>query len=258
MPTLLGAHSPKLDAVRALRSKSGRAEAGRFAVEGTTMLAEALGSGIEIEAVFGTLGALDAAAKTLGALGPETAVYAVPDRAMDRLSDLETPPGLIAVTAIPATPLGAVLETGKPLLLLCGVADPGNAGTLLRSAEIFGFGGVLFGLDSVEPYNPKVVRGSMGAIFRIPVPVVSQDDVRAARQAGYELVATGRGGTPLPEYTFARRSIVAVGNERRGVEYWLSDWDRTVSIPQAGAGESLNAGVAGSIVAYSAAMQFRV
>jgi TrmH family RNA methyltransferase len=175
---------------------------------------------------------------------------------MARLSDLETAPGVLAIFETKLTPLTGLLVGDGPLLLLAGVSDPGNAGTLLRSAEIFGFAGCIFGVDAVEPYNPKVVRASMGAIFRMPIGVGSAADIeRAARSAGYELIATGEGGIPLPEFRFGRRSLIAIGNERRGVKGWLSGWDRTLTIPQSGAGESLNAAVAGSIVAYVASSQ---
>jgi TrmH family RNA methyltransferase len=256
MPQTLGAHSPKLDAVRALKTKAGRREQGRFAVEGPTMLAEALRSGSSPGAVYTTAAAADAAGPLLAGLGDDVEVFLIPDRAMDRLSDLETAPGILAVFRTSLVEPARLLATGGILLLLAGLGDPGNAGTLLRSAEIFGFSGILFGDDGVEPYNPKVVRASMGAIFRVPLGVAGPADLSAAaRQAGYELVATGEGGTPLPDFRFSARSIVAVGNERRGVAGWLPSWDRTVTIPQRGAGESLNAAVAGSIVAYVASNQ---
>jgi TrmH family RNA methyltransferase len=245
-----------LDAVRALKTKAGRREQGRFAIEGATMLAEALRSGEVPSAVYATPASLESSNAVLSGLDAAVPVYVIPERAMARLSDLETAPGILAVLESRVVALEDLLAGAGPLLLLAGLGDPGNAGTLLRSAEIFGFGGVLFGGDAVEPYNPKVVRASMGAIFRVGLAAGSPGEIEtAARAAGYELVATGEGGRPLPEFRFRRRSIVAVGNERRGLRGWLSSWDRTVSIPQQGAGESLNAAVAGSIVAYVAASQ---
>jgi len=245
-----------LDAVRALKTKAGRREQGRFAVEGPTMLAEALRSGVTPSAVYASPAGLESSSALLAGLDPAVPVYAIPERAMGRLSDLETAPGILAVLDSNIVALESLLAKAGPLFLLAGLGDPGNVGTLLRSAEIFGFGGVLFGGETVEPYNPKVVRASMGAIFRVPLAIGSPGEIEsAARAAGFELVATGTGGSPLPEFRFRRRSIVAVGNERRGLEGWLAAWDRTVSIPQRGAGESLNAAVAGSIVAYVAAIQ---
>ena len=201
------------------------------------MLAEALRSGVRPEALYATQAGLDAAAVHLADLEPGVLVYVVPDRAMARISDLEAPPGVLAV--VPAIPrsVGERLDSGGPLMLLAGVGDPGNAGTLLRSAEIFGFAGVLFGGEAVEPYNPKVVRASMGAIFRIPIAAGTATEIAdLARARDFELVATADGGTPLAQFTFRRRSIVAVGNERRGVAGWPGAWDRTVAIPQRGRG----------------------
>jgi TrmH family RNA methyltransferase len=250
----LGAHSPKLDAVRALRTKAGRREQARFAIEGPTLLEEALGSGVPIEALYATE---DGYAK-IGRLAErlDVPVYMIADRAMAKLSDLETPPGSLAVHPTALTPIEKLLAEGEPVLLVAGVADPGNAGTLLRSAEIFGIRGVIFGVDGVEPYNPKVVRGSMGAIFRLRISLAGPREViSAAGREAYALLATSREGTPLDRFRFERRSIVAVGNERHGVGAWLPSWDAAVSIPQRGRGESLNASVAGSIIIYALMQQ---
>jgi TrmH family RNA methyltransferase len=246
----LGAHSPKLEAVRALRSKAGRREQGRFAVEGPTMLEEALRSGLAPEAIYATAEAVPA----LEALpiAPACPLYAVAERAFARLSDVTTPHALVAVFPLRLTPLAELLASGKPLALLSGVADPGNAGTLLRSAEIFGLGGTIFAGPTVEPHNSKVVRASMGAIFRHPIAVAERAGLfAAARERGYRVVATGSGGIPLQGYRFSARTILAIGNERRGVGEGLDGWHDSVTIPQNGPGESLNAAVAGSIVFYA-------
>jgi TrmH family RNA methyltransferase len=249
VPAPLGTHSPKLAEVRALLTKRGREEARRFTFEGATLLAEALESGAPPEELYATQAAWDG----LGALRDRLAcpVFIVDARAAGRLSDLETPPGIVAVAKTRLHPPGAVLAGGSPALLLAGVGDPGNAGTLLRSAEIFGFGTVIFGSGGVEPYNPKVVRGSMGAIFRLMLGVASPAELdEAARQHGYAVIAADRTGEPLANFPFGERPIVAIGNERRGTAGWLARTDRTVAIPQTGRGESLNAAVAGSIVMY--------
>src|ERR1700692_4927606 len=92
----------------------------------------------------------------------------------------------------------------------------------------------------------------MGAIFRLPVAEAGPAGVvEAAREAGYSLVATTSDGVPLDRFSFERRSIVAVGNERRGVARWLRAWDCAVSVPQRGEGQSLNASVAGGVVMYA-------
>ncbi len=254
--TPLGRHAPALEAVRSLLAKSGRREQGRFAIEGATMLAEALAAGHEPLAVYGTQRGLAGLASVAGAdaIGSER-LFAIDDRTMARLSDLETPPGLLAVLPVRLASLDDVLSDGKPALVLAGVADPGNAGTLLRSAEIFGIRQAIFARESVEPHNPKVIRATMGAAFRMTVAVADAGDlVTSARTHGYEIVAATSDGTPLPEFRFAARTLVAIGNERHGVA-WLTHYDRGITIPQRGEGESLNASVAGSIILYAFSQQ---
>jgi len=250
MPISLGLHSPKLDAVAALKTTAGRSEAGQFIIEGPTLLEEATRSGAEIEGVYATPAGHDKFGSLLAGL--HAPIYLVPERALAKLSDLETPPGILAVTAQQRLAPEAVVDGGGPVLLLAGINDPGNAGTLLRSAEIFGVERVLFGMDGVDPYNSKVVRGSMGAIFRLRLAKIAPERLAPVAQAArYEIVATDRGGVPLDRFTFERRSIIAVGNERRGVADWLTGWDAVVSIPQQGEGQSLNAAIAGSIILYT-------
>jgi TrmH family RNA methyltransferase len=254
--TTLGLHSPKLDAVRALRTKAGRREQGRFAAEGPTMFAEALAAGREPEAVYAT----EAGLAALGPLAVRIAdrLFVVPEKAMARLSDLDTPPGILAVHVATLAEPAALLADGAPAIVLAGIGDPGNAGTLLRTAEIFGIRAAFFVRDSVEPHNPKTVRATMGAIFRMALAQVEPDElVASARSARYTIVAATRDGTPLPEFRFPERALLAIGNERRGVVGSLPSWDRAVAIPQAGAGESLNAAVAGGIIFYAFSQQAR-
>ncbi len=254
MSTSLGAHSPKLDAVRALATKAGRTGQRRYAIEGPTLLAEALGAGLRPESLFVTErgeAALDERTRREHA----GITYVIPDRAMARISDLETAPGVLAVLPMrDDAPAG--LFDGSPVLVLAGIADPGNAGTLLRAAEIFGVTRALVTHDGVEPHNPKVVRATMGAFFRMRVASIDGAGlVATAREAAYTIVAAAREGAPLPAFTFPERCAIAIGNERRGVGGSLPSWERSVSIPQPGGGESLNAAVAGGIILYAFSQQ---
>ena len=250
----LGTHAPQLERVRALRTKAGRRDLERYAVEGRTMLAEALAAGRIPEELYATEGALEPAIRDDPRLAGK--IYTIADRAMGRLSDLETPPGLLAVHRVRTTSLEDGLDDGAPAILLAGIADPGNAGTLVRSAEIFGIATIIFTRDAVEPYNAKVVRATMGAIFRTRIVVAEGAELSAAARAHrYTVVAAERGGTPLPSYRFPTRSILAIGNERHGVAGSFPFAREPVSIPQAGEGESLNASVAGGIVFYAFAQR---
>jgi RNA methyltransferase, TrmH family len=249
VPISLGAHSPKVAAVRALLTPRGRRERGLFAFEGPTLLAEALAAGVQPEEVYATQPAWDA----LGPIADQLAgtSYIVAERTLARLSDVETPTGIVAVARRRIETAGALLADPEPVLLLTGVADPGNAGSLLRSAEIFGIDRVLFGADGVEPHNPKVVRASMGAIFRLRIAVADQATFAAAVLAsGHVVVAAAKGGAPVAEFPFIERSVLAVGSERHGTARWLAAPDATVGIPHYGAGESLNAAAAGAIILY--------
>ncbi|HEX3467695.1 MAG TPA: RNA methyltransferase [Candidatus Elarobacter sp.] len=252
MPTELGPHHRRIAAVRELRTPRGRRAEQRYAAEGATLLAEAERSGVrpvEIYVTPAALAELDAAHWEAGG----SPVYVVPERAFARLSDLETPSGLLAIFALPADDPAAVLARPGLVLLLAGVNDPGNAGTLVRSAEAFGAAGVLFGRGGADPFAPKVVRAAMGTGFRLSLATVGPDEVvAAARAAGRPIVAADVEGEPLDEATLPAGAVIAIGNERRGVRDWLPAWDRAVRIPQRGAVESLNAAVAGSIVLYVA------
>jgi TrmH family RNA methyltransferase len=218
------------------------------------MLAEALAAGLRPEAVYAT----EAGLKGLPpGTGLDAVTFTVPDRSMGRLSDLETPPGIVAVFQATLASVEELLGPGAPAVLLAGIADPGNAGSLLRSAEIFGISRAVFAAGGVEPHNPKVVRATMGAFFRMRLAVAGPDELLAAAgRHGYTVVAASRDGIALPEFRFPQRPLIAIGHERRGVTGWLPRYDRSVAIPQRGAGESLNAATAGGIIFYAFSQQF--
>jgi TrmH family RNA methyltransferase len=253
VPTALSPHNPRIERVRDLRAPSARREQGRFMLEGPTLLGEAARSGLRIEELYGTAGALAEQAGLVAALERDgTAAFAVPDRTLARLSDLETPPGLLAVARMPPGDVAAMLARPGPVLLLCALGDPGNAGTLVRSAEAFGAAGVLFGRGGADPYAPKVVRAAMGSLFRLPVAsITGEEALAAAAAAGRPVVAAALDGEALARADRAPNAVLAIGNERHGVAGFLPRWDRAVRIEQASATESLNAAVAGSILLYA-------
>lgn len=256
VPTDLSPHNPRIALVRELLDPAGRREQRRFTAEGPTLLAEAERSGMQPVEVY-------TADKGLGGAGREVAeryeqsgipVYHISDQAFARMSDVSTWSGLLGVFELPRHTAADVLGRPGAVLLLAGVNDPGNAGTLVRSAEAFGAAGVLFGRGGADPFGPKVVRAAMGSLFRLPVAVVEAEDLLAlAAASGRPVVAADVDGEDLGVVGIPPNAVVAVGNERRGVRDWLPRWDRAVRIPQRSATESLNAAVAGSIVLYEAA-----
>jgi TrmH family RNA methyltransferase len=252
MPTALSPHNPRLATLRALLDARGRREQGRFLIEGPTLLAEAGACGLRIETIFASdAGAERYAPLIAGFEADGVAAFTLPEKALARLSDLATPPGLVAVAELPGSSIDDVLGRPGPVLLLAGVADPGNAGTLVRSADAFGAAGVLAARGGVDPFSPKVVRAAMGSLFRLPVALVGADEVmEAAATTGRPIVAADLGGEPLWDAAVPQNAILAIGNERHGVAEFLPRWDRAVRIEQGGQAESLNAAVAGSIFLY--------
>lgn len=251
MPTFLGAHNARIDAARDLLTKKGRTQHRRFSFEGATLVQEAHDAGVRIETLYLTKSTYEhfALASHLESTGTE--VFVVDERAMKRISDVDTPTGILAVAPIVLEEPTRILEGSGTVLLLADISDPGNAGTLLRTAEAFGAAGVIAGSLGVEPHLPKVVRAAMGALFRVPLAVAEPQTVSRA-MAGWEVTGLTAAGEPLPVLEWGSRTVVVVGNERRGLGRWEPLCTRFGSIPMAGQAESLNAAIAGSIGLYEA------
>jgi RNA methyltransferase, TrmH family len=239
---------------RALRSVKGRSAQKRFAFEGPTLLAEARASGLAVEELYATQTAYEATPLVAEYDASGTPTFIVDERALAAISDLATPSGVVAVAPIRLTSLERLLGLGTPILVLADVADPANAGTLLRSADAFGCPGVIFGRLGVDPYNPKIVRGAMGAIFRLAVAVGEPGELdAAAAAAGFTLVGLAAEGEPLAAERWEERIALVVGHERHGLGRWAPLCRRILAIPMAASAESLSAAVAGSIALYEAA-----
>jgi TrmH family RNA methyltransferase len=163
-----------------------------------------------------------------------------------------------ALLKLPAFSAAQLLDRSKdgPLVVAAGLQDPGNLGTILRSAEAFGAAGIFLTEGTVSPYNSKVLRGSAGSIFRLPfLQIASAELLPLLRAHGVRLLATSsHQGTPLPQISWTLPLAIFIGNEGAGLSRELTrQMDETLAIPQSKQVESLNAGVAASIVLYEAA-----
>lgn len=247
----LGTHSPLLKEARALLGAKGRREQHRFLFEGPTLLAEARESGLSIHTIFATQAAYDTTPLVQEVESAGVTVWIIPEPAFRRLSDVVTPTGIAAVAAQPSQEAGAILARPGPVIALAGINDPGNAGTIVRSAEAFGAAGVFFGEGGVEPYHPKVVRSAMGALFRVPLARLPAGALRTAaakaRRAVYGLVHAA----PTDLSDLPAGAVIVVGQERAGLGAWAEACSEFRKIPMQ-AGESLNAAVAASIALYEA------
>jgi TrmH family RNA methyltransferase len=234
-------------------------------IDGPTLVAEALAAGVELDEVLAEPGAPQGLLDRAEAAG--AAVRLVPDGILAKVTDTVTPQAVAAVARFPAFADGTVGEalaglSGPELVLvLVGVNDPGNAGTLLRSAEAAGAEVVVFCDDAVDPYNPKCVRGSAGSLFRLRVvrSVDSRDAVAALADRGIRSLGTVvRGGTPYDQVDLAAPTAVVLGSEAHGLAPELADrLDVAVTIPMRGGAESLNVGMAGTVICFEALRQRR-
>lgn len=255
MATFAGTHNERLRELRALRERKGRRRLARYLLEGPTLLSEALESGVRIE----TLAISEEAYDRHRALAEWSerngaAVYVVEERVLAGLADTSTPQGIVASAVERLFSLSEVLDAGGPTLVLAGIGDPGNAGTLLRSAEAFGAGGACFVDDAVDALSPKVVRAAMGALFRVPIARGDGAELAGlARERARTIVVADLEGEPCDRFEFPADFLLVIGHERRGPAAWLERADARVRIPQQGRVESLNAAMAGSILLYETA-----
>ena len=233
----------KLNTSRAARRKSGE-----FPGEGPKLLAEALRSGIELTTVV----RLEDQSYAL----PEgTREVVVPRDLLNSLCDTKTPQGVLFLCRLPVLEAPDVLP-GSRYLVLDGVQDPGNVGTIWRTADALGADGLLLVNGCADPYSPKTVRSTMGACFRLPVYEVSGEALPGLLdRSGLPLYATAlREDTVDVRDADLRRSAVVIGSEGGGISRQLLDLSsKTLKIPMRDRCESLNAAVAATVVLWEMA-----
>jgi RNA methyltransferase, TrmH family len=250
--------------LRALvRDPRARREEGAFVLEGPRVVASALDRGAALDTVYLAPGAEPAFVPLLERVrAAEVRVTELKDGVVDRVVSTVNPQPIVAVAPVVGCTLDALATTGF-VLVLASIQDPGNAGTLLRSAEASGGSGVVFCGNSVDAYNPKVVRSSAGAIFGTPL-VEGDDPVRVLEALGASgrrrLGTTVSGGAAPDTVDLTQPLAFVLGNEAHGLDPALADrLDATVTIPLAGpAVESLNVAMAGTVLCFEAARQRRV
>ena len=255
-----GRHNAVVKELRQAFSRAERTPDGYCAIEGFRIMEEAVRSGVRFRAVFFSESAAPRAEKLLSQLGAQVETLLLPDKMFASAVPSDAPQGVAALARWKEFSLEDVLAKSQagPLLAIAGVQDPGNLGTILRSAEAFGAGGVLLGEGTVSPFNPKVVRASAGSVFRLPLARAKlSDTLGAMKQQGLRLVATAsRQGIRLHQANLSGALAIFIGSEGAGLSRDLiKEMDEIVAIPQAPQVESLNAGVAASIVLYEVMRQ---
>src|SRR5580700_6031129 len=255
-----GRHNVLVKELRAAFAHGELTPDGYCAIEGMRILEEAIRSGLKFKAVFFRTSAENRAERLLPQLAAHVETLLLPDKLFASAVPSETPQGVAALVRCKPFKLEDVLTKSQagPLLAIAGVQDPGNLGTILRSAEAFGAGGVLLGEGTVSPFNPKVVRASAGSVFRLPVARAKLSGALGLmKEQSLRLVATAsHKGTPLAQANLSGPLAIFVGREGAGLSRDLiKEMDEIVAIPQAPQVESLNVGVATSIVLYEVMRQ---
>ena len=238
MPEMLS--TAKLKYLKSLQHKKYRQKYSEFLIEGDKVVAEALHSDWEVTSLVYTAGHEPPALTHTKA--PEVVLASA--QQMQQLSSLHTPPGMLAVVKIQAP---TALELTGWTLALDGIRDPGNMGTLIRTAAWMGFRQVICSEDTVDLYNPKTIQATMGALFHLPVRYGNLDTL--LQEATPPIYAADMSGTTIEKIDIPEQGILVIGGESSGVrEVVLQRATEVVSIPSSGKGESLNAAVAAGIL----------
>lgn len=245
--------NPKIKLLRALKDRKAREQAGQLLVEGVKLIQEALDAGLLAGPVLveeGREQALGALLARLAGAGVEA--HAVPSHVMQAVCDTRSPQGVCAAVCFPAP-----LELDTPperLVALDGVQDPGNVGTIWRTADAAGFGGLLLSAACADPFSPKVQRATMGSLFRVPVArqLELAQALAALRARDYRVVVSALDGSDFYARTpVGSRLVLVIGSEAHGVSAPVnSQATERLKLPMRGGAESLNAAVAAGIMMY--------
>lgn len=235
---------------------------GEVAVEGMHLLDEAIRAGLRPETVFFSESARERAHKLLPQLSAHTETLLLPDDVFASAVPTDSPQGVAALVKVKSFALEDVFLPAPALVVVAaGLQDPGNLGTIARSAEAFGATGLLLGERTVSPWNWKAVRASAGSMFRLPNEKVKvAEALQDAKERGLRVLATSsHKGTLIAECDLRGPIAIVIGNEGAGVSKdVLAQAGESICIPQSAKVESLNAGIATSVILYEAARQRRI
>jgi len=264
MITITSSQNPLIKEIRSLKNRKYREEKKLFFVEGARLVEEALKEDAPVVRIFVSQQQLASkngyAARLLSGInsrGYETII--LPEKLFKEISDTESPQGFMAVIRTRFYNLEEILDKGDLFIILDSLQDPGNMGTIIRTADAAGFTGVIVSKGSVDVYNPKVLRSTMGAIFRVPVcfseNIIETVDLLSSK--GVKICAAHLKGTEnYFDVDMQGSTAIIIGNEANGIsDVVASHAHALVKIPMVGKAESLNASVAAGLLMYEAVRQ---
>ncbi|MED9968791.1 MAG: RNA methyltransferase [Ruminococcus sp.] len=241
------------NAVKLKKSAKYRKKCGLFVAEGVRVCIDAMLSGVEIEAFFVTGEAAEKNSAEYEKLSEySNSTFTVTPELFEYISDTQNPQGFLCIikTLDKSCQFDTIKVNGK-FIALDNMQDPNNMGTVLRSCEAFGVSGVIMSADCCDIYSPKVVRGSMGAVFRIPFIICDSiaDFLSENKELNSYAAVVDSNAELLTEVSFDLPCVAVIGNEGNGLKpQTISSCDRKITIPMSGKAESLNASAAAAIL----------
>lgn len=254
--------NPLIKEIKSLYRRKERRKLGLFIVEGIKIIEEIIDMNYSFKNILYTDSLLrnKDGNSLFDKIRDVGSLIKLPENVFKEISDTENPQGVLGLVYIKTYNIEELNVDGNRFLLyLDGVQDPGNMGTIIRTADAFNIDGIILRDGCVDPYNPKVVRATMGSIFRVPIYFESNgiDEIKRLKALGMKIYSTSlENSLDINKVDLNRSSIVTIGNESKGVSREIYDLsDSLIKIPMPGSSESLNVGVAASIIMYEAMKQ---
>ncbi len=262
MITITSSSNPVIKEIKSLHKKKMRWINRLYMAEGIKMAEEIVNNGYEAKYLVFAESLLDlqGGKELFERIKHMKNLINVPEKLFKEISDVETPQGIMAVLPFREISLEDITERQNPfIILLDRVQDPGNLGTIIRTADAFGVDGIIISEGSVDVYNPKVVRATMGSLFRMNIYHADNTvkTIKKLKDKGIRVYSTSlKGESFIHQVDFTVPTLLIIGNESKGVSDELLDMaDMLVKIPMTGGAESLNAAVASSVIMYEVLRQ---
>lgn len=250
--------NPIIKEVRSLYDKKGRQSTQALLLEGLRLVNEVAESGLTIR-YFVVSDSFFERTESIFVRFPNIKIIQLPDELFARIGQTQTPQGLMAVMDLPDFNEREIVPKLRRIIVLENLQDPGNLGTIIRTADACSFDAVLLSRDSVDPYNPKVIRSTMGSLFHLPVIIVDDiyETLKTLQTKSIRIVAAHpRNAVPCWQADLSDSVALVIGNEGSGItKKMLNLADLAVMIPMVGRAESLNASAAASILLYESMRQ---
>ncbi len=250
--------NPIIKEIKSLSRKKNRWKEKLFIIEGIKVIEEAIDNSLPIKYIIFSeaLFKVDGGPAFYEKIKDRKESIKISASVFKYISDLDNPQGVLAIVEFKERSIDELYEKNLPFIIfLDSLNDPGNLGTIIRTADAFNIDAIVLGEGTVDPYNSKVVRSTMGSIFRVPLYNVKDNNLffDNIEKNKINIITTSLYGELLEEEDFSQGFVVVIGNEANGVRKDIMERsNKELKIPMPGKAESLNAGVAASIIMYEA------